>query len=79
MAKKSLKVALLVAVCGSMTGFGGCLNADLLRDVALAGLTQTGFEFILDNDSVFDLFQDDFGTGALYNDRNVANPSRTEP
>ena len=36
-------------------------------------------EFLLDNDAVFDLFQDDFGTGALYDDRFVADPTRSEP
>jgi hypothetical protein len=34
---------------------------------------------VLDNDAVFDLFQDDFGTGALYDDRFTAAPTRAEP
>jgi hypothetical protein len=75
MAKKSLVVALLVAVSVPMVG--GCGLP--WQDILIAAATQTGFEFVLDNDSVFDLFQDDFGTGALYNDRLTANPSRQEP
>ncbi|UCG15299.1 MAG: hypothetical protein JSV19_08365 [Phycisphaerales bacterium] len=35
-------------------------------------------EFLTDNDAVFDLFQDDFGTGALYDDRFTAAPTRGE-
>jgi hypothetical protein len=35
-------------------------------------------EFMFDNDAVFDLFQDDFGTGTMYDDRFV-DPSRAEP
>ncbi len=80
MAKKMLKVGLLVAVCGSMLGWGGCLGGKtwwgyVLRDTAM----YAGQEFLLDNDAVFDLFQDDFGTGALYDDRNTVAPTRAEP
>ncbi|MFH0981017.1 MAG: hypothetical protein V2A79_05710 [Planctomycetota bacterium] len=80
MAKKVLMGGLLVVACGSMLGWGGCLGGNswwgyVIRDAALS----TAYEFVLDNDSVFDLFQDDFGTGALYDDRNVAAPSREEP
>ena len=36
-------------------------------------------EFLFDNDALFDLFQDDFGTGSQYDDRFSPNPSRAEP
>ncbi|MCP4589563.1 MAG: hypothetical protein GY842_02340 [bacterium] len=80
MAKRTLKVALLAAVCGSMLGWGGCLDGDswwgyVVRDAALSAT----YEFLWDNDAVFDLFQDDFGTGALYDDRFTAAPTRAEP
>jgi hypothetical protein len=76
MAKKTLVVALLVAVSVPMVA--GC-NASLWRSILQDAAVATAFEFVLDNDAIFDLFQDDFGTGALYNDRNTANPSRQEP
>ena len=85
MTKRTLKVGLLVAVCGSMLGgWGGCLGGDswwgyLIRD----GAMDVAWDFVMDNDAVFDLFQDDFGTGAEYDDRNIALlggvPTRTEP
>jgi hypothetical protein len=76
MAKKSLKVALLVAVCGSMMGFGGGMSGQLLFDV----VEYAALEFVLDNDSVFDLFQDDFGTGTQYDDRFTGgDATRVEP
>ena len=58
MAKRTLKVALLVAVCGSMLGWGGCLGGDswwgwMVRDVAMDAV----WEFVYDNDAVFDLFE----------------------
>ena len=79
MAKRTLKVGLLEAVCGSMLGWGGCLG-DSWWGVALQDLAMdAAWEFVYDNDAVFDLFQDDFGTGALYDDRNTAAPTRAEP
>ena len=80
MAKKTLKCVLLVAVCGSAIGWGGCLGGDswwgvVARDLAM----DAAWEFVYDNDAVFDLFQDDFGTGTLYDDRNTAAPTRAEP
>jgi hypothetical protein len=79
MRTKLLKVGALVAVggialgclpcgcnfcnpCGWITGFGSSLLV----------------EFLTDNDAVFDLFQDDFGTGTTYDDR-FADPTRAEP
>ncbi|MCK4659128.1 MAG: hypothetical protein KAV82_06355 [Phycisphaerae bacterium] len=79
MAKKMLKVGLLVAVCGSMIGGWGCLGDNwwgvMARDLAM----DAAWEFVYDNDAVFDPIQDDFGTGAQYDDRNSATPERAEP
>lgn len=50
--------------------------------------SNVGLEFVTDDDSVFDLFQDDFGTGAQYDDRftddnngstNANDPAVTSP
>lgn len=79
MAKKTLKCVLLVAVCGSMFGWGGCLGDGWWGYVARDLAMDAAWEFVYDNDAVFDLFQDDFGTGALYDDRNTAAPTRAEP
>ena len=80
MAKRTLKVGLLLAVCGSMVGWGGCLGGDSWWGRAVQDLAfDAAWEFVYDNDAVFDLFQDDFGTGALYDDRNTAAPTRAEP
>jgi len=56
-------------------GFGGWNWQRILWDVA----TNVGTEFVLDNDGIFDLFQDDFGTGTTYDDRGLADASREEP
>ena len=80
MVKKLMKSGAILAAGGSMFGFFGCLDLDsLLGKVLFTGAVTQGFEFVLDNDAVFDLFQDDFGTGAQYDDRFVADPTRVEP
>lgn len=79
MAKKSVKVSLLVAVCGGMAAFGGCLPSGWWQTALWDGALDVGWSFLLDNDAVFDLFQDDFGTGTLYDDRFTAAPTRAEP
>ena len=64
MQKKSLKVAVVAALAGTVCQFGGCLGfgdgiwGRLVWDAAI----YTGFEFVTDNDGVFDLFQDDATT-----------------
>ena len=86
MAKKKLMVSAMVAVFGCLLGCGCpcgfpslCNPCQWLMPV----VTYVGAEFLMDNDAVFDLFQDDFGTGAEYDDRNIALlggvPSRDEP
>jgi len=72
---KMMKTTAIVALGGTM--FLGCFNTwwgRLLLDAGLAA----AYEFVWDNDSVFDLFQDDFGTATFYNDRFTAIPSRGE-
>lgn len=81
MGKRLMKVGAILAAGSVMLGWGGCLGGGnswwgrIASDVALNVAT----EFVLDNDAVFDLFQDDFGTGALYDDRFTADPTRAEP
>jgi hypothetical protein len=78
MGKKMLKLGALAAMGGIVLGWGGCLGSGfwgfVVRDAALSAV----YEFVWDNDAVFDLFQDDFGTGTQYDDR-FADPSREEP
>ena len=84
MAKRMFKNPLFVAACigGMVLGCGcPCGMPNLCNPCALVTpvLTYVAGEFLMDNDAVFDLFQDDFGTGALYDDRNTAAPTRAEP
>jgi hypothetical protein len=58
MAKKAIKGAALASVLGMVFQFGGCLNADLLTRVFWTTAGYSGIEFILDNDTVIDLFED---------------------
>jgi len=79
MMKKTLKCGLLVAVCGSMLGFGGCLGGDgfwgrMGQDLASYAL----WEFVFDNDAIFDPIQDDWGTGVFHDDRFTDDPFREE-
>ena len=76
--RKLIKGGLLAAACGSLLPGWGCLDSIPWQQVFYYGLAYTGFEFFLDNDAVFDLFQDDFGTGALYDDRCSSAPTRGE-
>ncbi len=78
MGKKTLKGVAVTALGGTVLGFGGCLDGFwgwLVRDAAASA----AYEFVWDNDAVFDLFQDDFGTGTEYDDRTTNDPSRDEP
>ncbi len=38
--------------------FFGCLGSGVTRDFLIDGVKHAGFEFLLDNDSIFDLFAD---------------------
>ena len=79
MGKKMLKSSVIVATSGAMLGGFGCLSDSWWGVVLQDGFMDTAWDFLLDNDSVFDLFQDDFGTGTQYDDRFVADPTRSEP
>ncbi len=54
MRKKTLKAVTLAAVAGMVFQFGGCLN---VRSLVQQGLTWAAFEWVADNDAVFDLFE----------------------
>ena len=82
MAKRMLKSrVLIIAAVGCL--YGGCClplpcgikPCAVVQDLVL----DAAWEFVYDNDAVFDLFQDDFGTGLVYDDRNTAAPTRAEP
>ncbi|MHC4091455.1 MAG: hypothetical protein ACYSVY_14490 [Planctomycetota bacterium] len=77
MGKKMLKYGALVATGGMILQFGGCLGGNW-QNLAWSAVTYAGLEFVTDNDGVFDLFQDDFGTGTQYDDR-FTGPTRAEP
>jgi len=77
MAKRMFGV-LVVAAVGGAVAFSGCLGSGSWKRVATDAALSTAYEFVLDNDAVFDLFPDDFGTAATYDDRFNA-PSRDEP
>ena len=78
MGKKMLKYGALAATGGLILQFGGCLGGNW-QTLAWGSALYAGLEFVTDNDSVFDLFQDDFGTGTQYDDRFLADPTRAEP
>ncbi len=81
MTSRNVKGGLLAVLAGAMMFHSiGCpLNARLLRGYLPQVLTYAALEFVTDNDAVFDLFQDDFGTGATFDDRFVPGASRVEP
>jgi len=54
MRKKTLKAVTLAAVAGMLFQFGGCLNLNMLLR---QGAIYAAMEFVLDNDTVFDLFE----------------------
>ena len=73
MGRKLMMGAAVVASGGMLLG-GSCW-----KKLAYEGATFTAFEFVLDNDAIFDLFQDDFGTDVQYDDRFSADTIRVEP
>lgn len=78
-----VKAAALAGVGGSMLMMDGCWfgggGSGWWRQLLWQGAIGVATEFVLDNDSVFDLFQDDFGNGSTYDDRFTAEPVRVEP
>jgi len=81
MTKKLFKGGALALLAGATVFGSGCPFGAVLspRRFIPTLLTSVATEFLTDNDSVFDLFQDDFGTGATFDDRSTAAPSRAEP
>ncbi|MFQ5491020.1 MAG: hypothetical protein ACE5GE_09890 [Phycisphaerae bacterium] len=79
MGKKLMKGGAILGAGCVMFQFGGCLGGDAVRFILTDLALSAAGEFVLDNDAVFDLFQDDFGTGTQYDDRFVADPTRSEP
>ncbi len=69
MDRKMLKSGAMLAAGGMMLGFGGCMGDGFLGFVLRDAALNTAWEFVTDNDAVFDLFQDDFGTSTEYDDR----------
>ncbi len=53
--RKRLYVLLAVS---TLLQFGGCLSRAVSTDLLIDGVKYVGFEWILDNDGVFDLFAD---------------------
>ena len=48
-----------VLLCLSMVfQFFGCLGSGVARDFLIDGVKHAGFEFLLDNDGIVDLFAD---------------------
>ncbi len=78
MGRKLMMGAAVVASGGMLLG-GGCFGNKFWKKLAWEGATFTAFEFVLDNDAIFDLFQDDFGTDVQYDDRFSADTIRVEP
>ena len=80
MDKRMMKRVAVIAAGGLLLGClspCGCLCGKPCTWFAGVA-TSVATEFLLDNDAVFDLFQDDFGTGTTYDDR-FTDPSRAEP
>ena len=48
----------LLLAMPSLLQFGGCLSSGVSRDFFLDGVKHAGFEFLLDNADLVDLFPD---------------------
>lgn len=54
-----LRRAGILLAMGYGLAFGGCLfRPEVARDVVVQGVIHEGFEFLLDNDAVLDIFPD---------------------
>ncbi|GJM26526.1 MAG: hypothetical protein DHS20C16_29410 [Phycisphaerae bacterium] len=57
--KKNLRRSFIaVTLLSSTVAFNGCLSADFFKRTLEATVTYGALEFLLDNDAVFDLFED---------------------
>lgn len=48
---------MMAALC-TLFQFGGCLSRGVGSEFLLDGVRHVGFEWLLDNDAIFDLFAD---------------------
>ncbi len=58
MKKKIRRSLIAVMMLGSTLVFNGCLSTDFFKRTLEATVTYGALEFLLDNDAVFDLFED---------------------
>jgi len=59
MRKKTLKGAALAALAGTFLGSGGCLGWDSMWGKVLwDGALDVAWDYVLDNDAVYDLVED---------------------
>jgi hypothetical protein len=57
--KKKIRWSLItVTLLGSTMVFNGCLSADFFKRTLEVAVTHGALEFLLDDDGVFDLFED---------------------
>ena len=63
MGKKLAKGALPAVVMGAVLQFGGCTSVSWWTQALWTAAGYAGLELVLDNDSVFDLFEDGFVDG----------------
>lgn len=59
MNKRTLKGAAIVVVLGTVFQFGGCLGGKWWRQSLWDAVGYAGTELVLDNDMLFDIFEDD--------------------
>lgn len=56
--KRAIRSTGIVVLLGSVFAFNGCLSADFFKRTLESTVTYGALEFLLDNDTVFDLFED---------------------
>ena len=54
---KKAKAVVVTALAGTMLG-GGCLGGLPWKQLLIGAAVNQGFEYLLDNDAVFDLWED---------------------
>lgn len=58
MAKTLIRRFCMILGLSTLFQFGGCLSRGVGSEFLLDGVRQAGFEWLLDNDAIFDLFAD---------------------
>jgi hypothetical protein len=56
--KRAMRSAAFAVLLSSIFAFNGCLSADFFKRTLESTVTYGALEFLLDNDTVFDLFED---------------------